>query len=419
MKARCKQPIEILLVLFMLSSIIPLWAQDGFANYITISGVVKDKSNKKKLEYVNISVPGSNTGTVTNADGAFSFKVKESIHADRVEISHIGYANTQIQLNGKNISNQTVLLTPSSNLLQEVLINARNPRQIVEEAIKKIPVNYSSKNNMLTGFYRETAKKGRHYINISEAIIDIYKTTYSEEADYDRVKITKGRKLLSQKQNDTLVVKLIGGPNLSLYVDIVKNRHVVLDPEMISCYSFHMDEPTTISGRPQYVISFLPQVILPYALYYGKLYIDKERLSVTCAEFNLSVNNKSKVTQAILRKKPFGLRFKPLEISFFVNYKERDGVTYLNYIRSNVEFKCDWKRRLFSTNYSVLSEMVVTDREENNITYIPAKMSFKETQSLSDKVTDFLDENFWGAYNIIEPTESLESAVNRLKKQQQ
>lgn len=44
-------------------------------------------------------------------------------------------------------------------------------------------------------------------------------------------------------------------------------------------------------------------------------------------------------------------------------------------------------------------------------------MSFKADQSLSDKVSDFADENFWGAYNIIEPTESLENAVYKLKKQ--
>ena len=79
-------------------------------------------------------------------------------------------------------------------------------------------------------------------------------------------------------------------------------------------------------------------------------------------------------------------------------------------------FKCDWKRKLFSTNYTIVSEMVVTDGKEQNNS-IPYRMSFKADQSLSDKVSDFADENFWGAYNIIEPTESLENAVYKLKKQ--
>ena len=114
--------------------------------------------------------------------------------------------------------------------------------------------------------------------------------------------------------------------------------------------------------------------------------------------------------------RPFGLRFKPVEVAFLVTYKERDGMSYLSYIRNEVRFKCDWKRKLFSTNYTIVSEMVVTDGKEQNNS-IPYRMSFKADQSLSDKVSDFADENFWGAYNIIEPTESLENAVYKLKKQ--
>jgi len=38
--------------------------------------------------------------------------------------------------------------------------------------------------------------------------------------------------------------------------------------------------------------------------------------------------------------------------------------------------------------------------------------------SLSDSVDSFLDKDFWEDYNIIEPDESLESAVNRLKKEE-
>ena len=54
---------------------------------------------------------------------------------------------------------------------------------------------------------------------------------------------------------------------------------------------------------------------------------------------------------------------------------------------------------------------------KNKITPSPTGCLFKADQSLSDKVSDFADENFWGAYNIIEPTESLENAVYKLKKQ--
>ncbi|MCD8269533.1 MAG: carboxypeptidase-like regulatory domain-containing protein [Parabacteroides sp.] len=423
MKAQYRLSISFLLIALFITGINPLQAQetardDENADYITISGVVKDKQNKKRLEYVNISIPGSTSGTVTNEDGEFSFKIKDPSHVKAMEVSHIGYYNNKIDINNSSISDLTVWMTPYENMLDEIIIHANDPRRIVEEAIKKIPANYSKNTNMLTGFYRETVQKGRRYINISEAVIDVYKTPYNESVDRDRVQIYKGRKLLSQKRSDTLAVKLLGGPTMSVYVDIVKNPDVLLDLESLPCYTFKMEESTNIDNRSQYVISFQPQMIMPYALYYGKLYIDKERLLFTRAEFNLSMDDRNKATQAILRKKPFGLRFRPLEVAYLVSYKERDGVTYLNYIRNGVRFKCDWKRKLFSTTYTIISEMVVTDSEENNITGIPYRMAFKESQSLSDKVENFLDEDFWGAYNIIEPTESLDSAVNKLKKQQ-
>lgn len=383
--------------------------------HITVSGVVRDKVSKKRLEYVNVSVPGSNVGTVTNADGEFSLKIKTAIHPKAVEISHVGYLNNKISLDGDDLMEQVIWLTPYTNLLKEVTIHGQNALLIVEEALRKIPDNYSSKPNMMTGFYREIAQKGRRYVNISEAIVNVYKASYGEELTHDRVQVNKGRRLLSSRERDTLAVKLLGGPTMAVYMDVVKNPDFLLDPNELHHYHFQMDEATTIDNRRQFVISFRPRSILPYALCYGKLYIDEERLSFTRVECSLSMEDKNKATEAILRKKPFGLRFKPLEISYLVAYKERGGKSYLSYVRSNIRFKCDWKRKLFSTNYTVLSEVVMTDNQEENVVPISLKNSFKMSQVFSDRVDDFANENFWGAYNIIEPTEPLENAVAKLR----
>lgn len=418
MKPQCKQFLGFTFILLLLSGVNPQWVQADSNDYIVISGIIKDKQSKKKMDCVSISVPGTNIGTVTNADGRFSLKLKETDLPKKLEISHIGYVDNSYSLGRQRLIDQVIWMTPYTNLLDEVIIHPNNPVSIVMEAIKKIPANYSSQPTMLTGFYREIIQKGRRYINISEAILDIYKTRYDESVDKDRVQISKGRKLLSQKSGDTLAVKLEGGPTISLYMDIVKNLDFLMNLDNLSDYSFRMEESVNIGNREQYVISFEPKVILPYALYYGKLYIDKGKLSFTRAEINLSMNDKLKATRAILHKKPLGLRFKPIELSCVITYKNRGDVTYLNYINSNIRFKCDWKRKLFSTNYTVLTEMVVTDSKGEDVAVIPYKNSFKRNQIFSDKVADFNNENFWENYNIIEPTESLEHAVSKLKKQQ-
>lgn len=396
----------------------PVWAQGDAGDYLTIVGQVKDKQNKKALENVNVSVYGSNIGTVTNAEGEFALKIKKTEAPRELEISHIGYANSHISTEKEAPAKLTVWMTPHANLLNEVVVYASDPRLIVEKAISKIPQNYSDKRDMLTGFYRETVQKGRRYIGISEAVLDVSKTAYTNRnINYDKVRVMKGRRLLSQKASDTLAVKVVGGPNLSVTLDVVKNNEALLDLEELNNYEFWMAESVLIDNRMQYVINFRPKVILMYALLYGKLYIDRERLSFTRAEMSLDMQNKSKATTAILYKKPLGLRFKPQELSYLVTYKNVDGRTYLNYIRNTIRFKCDWKRKLFSTSYAITSEMVVTDRKEGSLETIPNKEAFNLTQIFYDKVDEYWSEGFWGNYNIIEPTESLEHAVDKLKKQ--
>lgn len=407
------------LMFFLLLDIAPLQAREEVDGYFTVTGVVRNKDDRKKLENVNVSVPGTNIGTVTNSDGIFSLKIKDAEIVRGLEVSHIGYLNTQISLKeNKDLSTLTVWMIPAPNLLSEIVIFGNNARGIVEEAIRKIPVNYSPNENMLTTFYRETVQKRRRYISVSEAVIDVYKTAYNDRVPVkDKVQLQKGRRLLSQKTSDTLAVKVVGGPSLAIYLDVVKNQDALLNMGDLDYYEFHIEEPVNFDNRMQYVISFRPKVNLMYALFYGKLYIDFEKLAFTRAEFSLDMKNKTKAVEAILHKKPLGLQFKPQEVSYLVTYKEQNGKTYLNYIWNTIRFKCDWKKRLFSSGYTVYSEMVVTDRQEDNFTAISNKTAFKEKQVFYDLVDEYWNEDFWKEYNIIEPTESLEHAVNKLKKQ--
>jgi hypothetical protein len=384
--------------------------------FVTVNGVVKDRSSKKTLEYVNISVPGTSIGTVTNADGGFSVKVSDSIPAADLEISCLGYRSQRYPVRGRDAEDVVILLTPHVNTLPEVVVRAMDPMKLMEDAVGKIAVNNSARHTLLTGFYRETIRKRRNYINVTEAIVHLYKTPYTDDVDRDRVQVYKGRQLLSPKAGDTLAVKLQGGPNYSIFLDAVKNRDLLLDARSLRDYRYRMETPVMLDMRPHYVVSFEPQVVQPYPLFYGTVYIDEETLAFTQIELSFSMADRNKVTNTILKKKPFNLRFKPEEVSWLITYRQEDGVSYLNYIRNVIRFRCDWKRRLFSTGYTVVSEMVVTDKQLNNVSAIPYKLAFDLKGVLSDKVSNFYDENFWEGYNIIAPTESLESAVSRLKK---
>lgn len=413
-------------------------------NGIIITGTVRDRETRRRMENVTVTLVGTSIGTVTNADGVFSLKISGSLTSRNLEFSHIGYQNTSMLIpatseitafssdsnpNSTSSTNQTntqifsskhtvtIWMTPTARQLDEALIFGADARQLVEEALRNIPDNYPRTNNQLQSFYRETVQKGQRYISVSEAMMDVYKTPYlRRDPDRDRVRLTKARRLMSPKASDTLAVKVEGGPTQSLYLDIVKNPDILFNLQTLDYYSFILEPYEMMDGRIQYVIRFEPRAIVDYALCEGRIYIDREELAITRAEYFLDVSDTDKATSAILRKKPFGIRFRPLEVHQVVQYKLQGDVAYLSYIRNEIRFKCDWKRRLFSSVYTARSEMVVVERDEQPQNPISRQEAFKSSQIFYDMVNVYWDEDFWKDYNIIEPTESLENAVKKLRR---
>lgn len=387
-------------------------------SFFTISGVIKDVNTKKKIELAYISAVGTNVGTVTNHDGFFSLKISNSLPVAEIALSSLGYYNNRISIKKEDLLNQTFFLTPQTLKLAEIeIVGWSKPLDLLLAAIEKKPLNYSETPNLLTGFYRETIAKRKKYINISEAVIEIYKTNYEKDAYLDRVRILKGRKLVSPKLNDTLAVKIMGGPTLSVFLDVVKNPELLLEPEDLHFYTYSWGDIIALDNRLQYVVHFKPQFVLEtHPLFQGTIFIDRETLAFSRLEFQMPMKDKKKVTDVILRSKPRGLRFTPDEVSYVVSYKQDDGKYYLSYLRNEMRFKCDWKRKLFGTNYTAVSEMVVTDINKEPVSGISSKEAFSHRKLLSNEIMIYYDKDFWGAYNIIEPTESLESAIPKLKK---
>ena len=146
------------LFICLIVGITTTYAESG---YLTISGIIKDKSNNKKLEYVTISVSETNIGTITNEDGMFILKINDSIKVPYIEFTHIGYKTTRIPYPEKDILNQTFYMIPNPLELKEVVVDPKDPVWILEQAFNRISHNYSVSPNLLTSFYRETVKKRR------------------------------------------------------------------------------------------------------------------------------------------------------------------------------------------------------------------------------------------------------------------
>lgn len=385
---------------------------------VVISGYVRELEHKKSLAGSGVSVPGTNIATVTNEDGYFSIKIPAGLEPDGIKVEHLGYLSESVPtVTPAEGSALTVWMKRASKMLGEVTVTGAQPRELIESALEKIPDNYPSTHNLFSSFYRETIRKGRRFIGVSEAVADVYKKPYRMRTTAgERVRIVRGRRLMSPQKNDTIAVKIVGGPTLPIVLDVVKNEDALFSIAELDYYDFRMEPMETVDGRNQFVVSFKPRVKVDYALNKGRVYIDCETRAFTRAEYSLDLSDKEKATRAILFKKPRGLRFNPQEVEFTVTYRYRDGVSYLNYIRTKTRFKCDWKRRLFSSGYTAIAEMVMIDRDDNPAEAIARKAAFRQKDIFSDMVDNFNDSDFWKDYNIIEPSESLEKAVVRLGK---
>lgn len=384
------------------------------AQRIVVNGIVTDESSGAAIAYATVAVPGSRVSVVTNADGFFTLKVEKLPPA--VVVSHIGFITKRVAISEGQIDDVHIKLEPATTMLKEVVIETTDPEELVRRAIRRIPQNYSNVPELYKGFYRETAMKGQHFIYIAEGVVDMYKSSYRYSSLHDLVTIAKGRRLLSTKTSDTLGVKVMGGPVLPVQFDVVKNPDFLLNVDELKNYNLRMEKSVTIKDRWQFVVSLTPNVSLSYPLYNGRLYIDYETLAFTRVELSLDVHDKKKATDYMLVRKPMGVRFRPRELSFLIDYYYEGGKMYLNYVRSTFRFNCDWRRRLFATSFTAVCEMVVTDKTDQNVKPIKGRRSFDSRDAFYDKVDYFLDSNFWEDYNILEPTERLDRAIGRLLK---
>lgn len=387
---------------------------ESFKQY---KGKVVDASSNKELIFATISIENTNITTVTNTEGDFSLKVPTSIKNANVHISFLGYKSKQIALADLKENNNNISLETSILELSEVnIIVPKNAKELVLETFKKKGDNYFEDPTLMTAFYRETIKKRRKNVSLSEAVVNIHKTSYASNQK-DDVELYKARKSTDYDKLDTLALKLQGGPFNALFVDVMKYPEYIFTNETLELYTYTFDRSTRINGKLIYVINFRQKEEMLDQLYEGQLFIDVENKILTSAIFNLNITDKYEAASMFVRKKPAKANVFPTEIAYRVDYREKDNKWYYGYSNVMMEFKINWDDRLFNSVYSMTCEMAVTDWEKNVTDRLKNKQKLRKNIILSDEAIGFSDPDFWGEYNIIEPEKSIESAIKKIQKQ--
>ena len=383
---------------------------------LVLRGRVVGSDMNQPLVNASIMVEEINVSSVTNQDGYFSIRVPSSSRNAQLEIRHLGYQNKLVPVKSLiNITNSHVVMTPSPIQLGEVLVVSGDGRNLVRDALQRIPQNYPTDPNMMIAFYRESVEKGNNYISLVEAVLDVYKASYRSYSN-DQARIYIGRKATDISPRDTVLLKFQGGISDALLLDITKNPEVVFGTDGAE-YNFHIEGLININNKPHYIIAFKPNQGIDDILFRGTIYLDATTLAFSRMVFNMNVENRKDAAGIFIRRKPSKMRVEVTDANYVVNYRESEGKWYFNYSGTEVSFRVRWTNRffgLFATNYTIRSEMAITDKYNDYVVKFPRKERIRSTDVIAEKVEHFLDPNFWGTYNVIEPDQEITEAIKRL-----
>ena len=92
----------------------------------SISGIITDINTSQPVEYANVYIQGSTSGTVSNKDGYFEFE-SDKLHGQLI-ISHVSYETSVIELSNSQKSGLLIALNPRIYDFIPVSIESKDQR---------------------------------------------------------------------------------------------------------------------------------------------------------------------------------------------------------------------------------------------------------------------------------------------------
>ncbi len=340
----------------------PLLAQDP--DYIV--GKLVDAKTKDPVVFANIRIKDRALGVITNEDGSFRIPLRYREYGDIIEISSMGYKTREIPISNLRERNlNLVQLNPNTIVLEEAIIKAKGKRRkysanaIVKMAIEAIQENYPLRSFSTVGYYRDYQRKNGAYLNLNEAILEVFDQGFDQE-DFRASEVQLfDTKMNTDFQRDTLAsqkydyrtgTKVIDKAYLENYDgneftnlrihDALRNFNVYsydfvgnLKDDFLENHKFSKNEETYLADEVLYVIDGQGQK--PGFSAYTKLYISKTDYAIHKLEYTL-YDNSVKNTTGI--KNEHGHKRKMI-FDVVTEYKRLKDKMYLSYISFHNSFR--------------------------------------------------------------------------------
>ncbi|MCW3786690.1 carboxypeptidase-like regulatory domain-containing protein [Plebeiibacterium sediminum] len=341
-----------LFILILLLTISTLSLAESFC------GKIIDSKTLHPIPFVNISLKGTYSGTVSDANGRYKLMVPNK--SDYIIcFSCIGYQSVEIsyiQLKEKS----DIILTPSITPLNEIVIMPDSTlRSFLSKAYNKIADNYPKQPTTYEVFHRSGLQNGdKDYIRLNEVLLNAYKSSYDDKTE-GTVSIIKTRKYIEPNQSNEFQYVYYGAVYDIHHDDLIKNRRKYLKPD--KNYDYELYGVEYYNNRKVYVIDFKPKVDKKLK-YKGKIFIDAKTLGYLKIELS--------PTEQWLKERyndVLGLHsnIKAEDFDFVVNYSIKDSVFYYqsSYYKEKINHR--------DSTYYFVDENVVTSVQIDEVNKIP------------------------------------------------
>ena len=374
---------------------------DTLPSHLLLRGLLTDELTGEPLSNASVFLPSASIGSVSNSEGRFQLRIPHSLSLDTLCFSHLGYEVCRVEAQLLSGDSYTIQLKQKNFELQEIVIRQIDPRMLIREMIASRQSNLSAEDMQQTVFYRECVEYKHKFQQLSEAVFQVYKTTFNSVA-IDQVRMIKGNKINNLSAKDSLQVKISSGIESCLLLDIAKNLpDFLLVDEADNPYVYTTDGVDFIDDRWVNVVRFVQHKSLKSALYCGKLYFDSENNALLHATFELNPKYVTKATNQFITKRSRQYKLVPQSIEYSVSYKNSGNQHHVAHIRGDLRFKVK-RNGLFTSNPLLYTwfEMVTCA-----VSFSPAKPFPRSerlnTRSVFSEINHGIDDSFWEEYNII------------------
>jgi hypothetical protein len=379
-----------------------------------ITGILTDEENGEPLPYGTIAIKNTGRGTVSNNNGEFGLNIPADSYNDSIIVSYLGYLNREIPVRQIIDNNLTIAMTREFISIPEIIIRNQVPQELLRKSFAAIQSNYGKTPAYLTGFYREGVMKRNDLHGYSEAIVNIYKSSYSGSLLRDQMKIFKSRKIEKTDISDTLTVRLKAGLSTCLDLDIVRNSFEFLLPENFVQYNYMMTDIVSIDEETAYQINFTQKEGIELPLFQGSVYINANDFAIMSAEFEINPAYIHKSKNSYITSSSRGYLTWPSSVKYSVMYRKVNGRYFLHHVRGDLALVSRQKKKLFKSQFNVFFELAITGIDLNNVTRFERE-ELAPIHSIFSRTIVNYDREFWGDQDFLKPEDNLLNAIKDMK----